>query len=536
MTTARRPARIALAALGFIHASGCHGAPAQPVAAGTRVAESPARPCETAHLADLRLDGARVLSASAIAAGTFAPAGSSAADLPPFCRVQAVATPTSGSRILFEVWVPTEAWNGKLVATGNGGYSPALSYGDMAKALRQGYATLGGDTGHQTADPNDLTFVVGHPQRMVDWGTRSIHAITVPGKQIVTALRGRPAHRTYFYGCSTGGHQAYAAIQRYPADFDGVVAGAPGNDRVRLNVGFLWQFVANHERSGDAPILPASKLPLITRAVVAACDARDGVEDGVVDDPRDCPFDPGRLACRGVDAPDCLTAPQLAALRRMYAGARNPRSGEQLYPGWPAGSEMGWPQYWGRSEPARLDFWRYWVFEDPRWDPWSFDFDRDVRRADATAGRAVDQTNPDIDSFRARGGKAIVYQGWQDPVVSALGTIAYYERVRARQGSPAAVDSFFRLFLVPGMGHCAGGEGTTSFGNAGTMPPVVDADHDLLEALDRWVERGVAPDRIIASRTVDGAVARTRPLCPYPQRARYTGRGSTDEAASFVCS
>jgi feruloyl esterase len=230
----------------------------------------------------------------------------------------------------------------------------------------------------------------------------------------------------------------------------------------------------------------------------------------------------------------------------MYAGARNPRTGAQIYPGWPKGSEAltvapdgtpitGWHQYWGTAEPTRADFWRLWVFSDSHWNPWTFDFDRDLARADSTVGRMVDQTSTDLDAFRRRGGKAIVYQGWQDPVVNALDTIDYYERLRARQGSQAATDAFFRLFMVPGMGHCGGGPGATSFGNPGPPPPIVDAQHDVLAALDAWVERGVPPDRIVASRVENGAVTRTRPLCPYPRRAAYTGSGRTDDAASFVC-
>ena len=514
--------------------------PACRVAApGVTPSASAARPCDAAGLADLRLDGARVVAVTAVPAGDFTPPGAprALAALPAFCRVQAVATPTTASLIRFEVWVPAAgAWNGKLVATGNGGYSPALGYADMASALRAGYAALGGDTGHQTANPNDLTFGVDNPEAIVDWGTRSVHAIAGPGKRIVAALQGRAPSRAYYVGCSTGGHQGYAEIQRYPEDFDGVIAGAPGNNRVRLNAGFLWQFLANRER-GDpgTPILPAAKLPAITRAVVAACDARDGVRDGVVDDPRACDFDPAALRCAGPDAPGCLTDRQLAALARLYAGARSPRTGAQVYPGWPRGSEAGWGQYWGTTEPARADFWRLWVFRDPRWDPWSFDFDRDLARADSAVGWMVDQVSPDLAAFARAGGKAIVYQGWQDPVVNAFDTIAYYERVRARQGSQRATDDFFRLFMVPGMGHCAGGPGATHFGNQGAPAPVADADHDLLAALDRWVERGVAPERIVASRVVDGAVTRTRPLCPYPRRAVHRGSGSTDDAASFAC-
>jgi feruloyl esterase len=388
---------------------------------------------------------------------------------------------------------------------------------------------------------------VGHPERIIDWGSRSIHAITAPTKRIVEHSAGAAPRRSYYTGCSTGGHQGYAEMQRYPDDFDGIIAGAPGNNRVRLNAGFLWQFLANRTRGDNQTlIVPAAKLPLITRAVVAACDAHDGVTDGVVDDPRTCPFDPASLQCAAGDEATCLTPLQVGALKKMHDGARNPRTGELIYPGWPVGSEAltttaagmpasGWHQYWGRAEPARAAFWQLWAFENSAWDWWSFDFDRDLDRALAKLGPMVDQVNPDLDAFRRRGGKAIVYQGWQDPVVSALDTVAYYDRVRARHTSQDEIDSFFRLFMVPGMGHCSGGTGTTAFGNQNAPAPVTDHEHDLLSALDAWVEKGTAPDRIIASRIVGGQTVRTRPLCPYPQRAVYTGPGSTDEAANFVC-
>lgn len=504
--------------------------------------------CTLATLAAARLNQATIESAEFIAAGQFTlPRASAAlATLPGFCRVHATSTPTSDSRIEFEVWMPSP-WNGKLVVTGNGGYGNVPGYTDMAAAMAQGYAVVGGDTGHQTPTPDDLEWGVGHPERIIDWGSRSIHAITVPAKQIVAQAAGAAPRRAYYVGCSTGGHQGYAEMQRYPDDFDGVIAGAPGNNRVRLNAGFLWQFRSNRTPGDNrTQILPASKLPLVTRSVIAACDATDGVTDGVVTDPRACTFDPAALQCAAGDEATCLTAPQVQALKTMYGGARNPRTGEQIYPGWPKGSEAptttatgqpasGWHQYSGGVEPARVNFWRLWAFDDRAWDWWSFDFDRDLDRALARLGPMVDQVNPDLDAFRRRGGKAIVYQGWQDPVVSAIDTIAYYDRVRARHASQAEIDAYFRLFMVPGMGHCSGGTGTTSFGNQGGRAPVTDADHDLLSALDAWVEKGGAPNRIIASRVVNNATVRTRPLCPHPQRAVYSGSGSTDEAANFVC-
>ena len=478
-------------------------------------------------------------SAQIVTAGSFTatPSAPVFASLPRFCRIEATAAPSKDSVINFEVWVPDEAvWNGKIVATGNGGYSNTLNYRDMAYAMQQGYAVIGGDTGHQMATPDDMLWGVDHPEKIIDWGTRSIHTITLAGKAIVTSLHGRTVRRAYYYGCSTGGHQGYAEIQRYPEDFDGVIAGAPGNNRIRLTAGFLWQFLANHLANDNAStIIPAAKLPAITRAVVAACDAKDGVTDGVIDDPRSCAFDPAVLQCSAGDEATCLTPTQVTALNKIYGGAKNQRTGEQVYPGWPKGTEAGWPQYWGTTEPARANLWRRWVFKDPQWNWWTFDFDRDIARADRAIGAMVDQVNPDIRRFQARGGKAIVYHGWQDPVSNPIDTIAYYEKVRNRQRSPDETDAFFRLFMVPGMGHCSGGAGTAHFGNQGGPSPVVDADHDLLAALDRWVESGTPPATFIASRVVNGTTVRTRPLCTYPKRAVYRGTGNTDDAANFTC-
>ena len=507
-----------------------------------------AQNCDLGLFATVRIDGASVTAASRVSAGGFTPPGTNTplAGVPSFCRVEGTATPAPNSIVKFEVWIP-EPWNGKIVATGNGGYSNIPTYRDMAHALGQGYAAVGGDTGHQTPTPDDLLWGVGHPERIEDWGSRSIHAIIGPAKRIVeTVLRTAPS-RAYYYGCSTGGHQGYAELQRYPQDFDGVIAGAPGNNRIRLNAGFLWRFLSNHRPGDNAmPILPAAKLPVITKAVVAACDANDGVTDGIVDDPRSCSFDPASLRCSGDDQPGCLTLEQVTALNKMYAGVSDPRTGGSIYPGWPKSSEAltssatgqplsGWHSYWGTTEPTRAAFWRHWVFENPQWDWWSFDAARDIAVADRKVGALIDQVNPDLNAFEARGGKAIVYQGWQDPVTNAFDTIAYDEKVRSHQGSQLEIDRFLRLFLVPGMGHCSGGTGTTNFGNQGAPSPVVDAEHDLLSALDAWVEKGQAPDRLVASRVLDKAVLRTRPLCSYPKKASFTGQGSPDVAASFVC-
>ncbi len=322
--------------------------------------------CTREQFQAVTLERATVRDVSFVQAGTFraSPAAAPLANLPSFCRVQASVTTSADSFVTFEVWIP-ERWNTKLVVTGNGGYGNVPSYRDMGSALLQGYAAAGGDTGHQTPTPDDLLWGEGHPERIADWGSRSIHAITIPARRLVEQAGGTSVRRAYFYGCSTGGHQAYAEIQRYPGDFDGVVAGAPGNNRVRLNAAFLWQFLANHDRGSPAPILPPAKLPAITAAVVAACDGLDGVKDGIVDDPRGCRFDPATLLCKDGDAAGCLTAAQVAAVKKMYEGPKNPRTGRQVYPGWPPSSEAltslpdgrpgsGWQQVPGAgpSRPA----------------------------------------------------------------------------------------------------------------------------------------------------------------------------------------
>ncbi len=450
------------------------------------------------------------------------------ANLPAFCRVQASVSTSADSLVNFEVWIPNAGTaNSSSPVTAATGTCPATATWGMRlrRATLRPAATRAIRPRRPTtcsgARATPSAFSTGEADRSTRSPVRQSGSPCTP-QEPQSAAR-------YLYGCSTGGHQAYAEIQRYPGDFDGVVAGAPGNNRVRLNAAFLWQFLANHERGAPAPILPAAKLPVITRAVVAACDGLDGVTDGVIDDPRKCPFDPASLLCKDADAATCLTNAQVAVVKKVYAGAKNPRTGEQVYPGWPPGSEAltslpdgrpgaGWQQYWGTTEPTRANFWRHWVFERPEFDWWAFDFDRDVQAADEKVGRLVDQVNPDLSAFKAKGGKAIVYQGWQDPVVNALDTISYYEQVRARQGSQARTDEFFRLFLVGGMGHCSGGTGATAFGNQGGPAPVVDSDHDVLAALDAWVEKGVAPSRIIASRVEGGKTVRTRPLCPFPTR------------------
>lgn len=466
------------------------------------------------------------IDAAAIVSGPFTPPGSRATlTLPPFCRVEATARPTDDSEIRFEVWIPQgTAWNGKFQGVGNGGYQGSISYPAMATALRRGYATASTDTGH-TGD--DVIFGKGHPEKVIDFGWRAIHVMTDTAKLIVRNATGRFADTSYFVGCSSGGHQAMSEAQRFPDDYDGIIAGAPANNRIRQTFGFMWSWSATHRADGSA-ILDAAALGLVTKAAVAACDANDGLKDGLIDDPRTCTFDPKTLSCTSGNADACLTAEQVDAVKKVYDGARNPRTGEQIFTGWPRGSEgfgdaaiQGWRQYiTSPKEPSRVGVFRHFLFHDPNWSLRSLDYDRDLDFAEARLPHlaAVDR---DLSPFKKAGGKLIMYAGWMDPVVPPQDNAAYYDAVAKTMGGYDTTRDFFRLFTAPGMGHCAGGPGPNTF--------------DPLTALERWVEKGVAPDQLVATVSSNGEVVRSRPLCPYPQVARYKGKGSIDDAASFSC-
>jgi feruloyl esterase len=501
--------------------------PAVVAAAVAAAAGAPGTAC--ASLASLTIPSVTVRSATPVAAGLFTPPGAtSAMTLPAFCRIEATARPTSDSDIKFEVWIPpNEAWNGKFQGVGNGGYQGSISYAAMATALRRGYATASTDTGHAG---DDMKFGQGHPEKIIDYGYRAVHVMTDTAKLIVRNATGRFAEKSYFVGCSAGGHQAMSEVQRFPEDYDGVLAGDPAHNRIRQTFGFMWSWIATHTADGK-PLLTAAKLGLVSRAAIEACDANDGLKDGLIDDPRRCHFDPARLLCKDAAAGDdaaCLTQGQVDAIRKVYDGAKNPRTGEQIFTGWPRGSEgfgdsaaQSWRQYLvDPGEPSRVGLFRYFLFHDPNWDWRTLSFDRDLAYAEQRLPflPAVDK---DLTAFKKRGNKLIVYTGWADPVVPPQDTAAYYEAVTKTMGGPEKTRDFFRFFAAPGMGHCAGGPGPNTF--------------DALAALEQWVEKGIAPDKLIASHVTNGKVDRTRPLCTYPLVARWKGTGSSDDAANFAC-
>lgn len=486
------------------------------------LAPAAARAASCAGLAKLVVPDTTVLSAAPVEAGAYTPGNTpgKAVAVPAFCRVELQASPVPDSRIGIEVWMPEQAaWNGKLLGIGNGGYDSVLDYPAMADGLRSGYAVVATDQGH-TGD--DLRFVVGHPEKITDWADRAIHVMTATARLVVRAGLGRLPEFAYFNGCSTGGFQGMAETQRYPYDYDGVVAGAPGYPRLNLSASFLAAWAANHGPDG-AEILPVSKLPMLNRAAVDACGTA-----GVIEDPRACRFDPATLQCRAGDGPDCLTAAQVGVVRAIYAGPHSPGGGEAVFPGWDPGSEapggnprLGWTAYIvGQPEPVRLELWKYWVFGDAAFDWRGFGLDRDLAFANALLP-VMNAVSPHLDAFRAHGGKLLMYHGWADNVSSARGTIDYYDSVERVVGDQAKTQAFLRVFLVPGMGHCRGGPGTDMF--------------DPVATLAAWVEHGEAPASILATHQTSGRVDRSRPLCPYPEQARYRGTGDPNEAGSYAC-
>ncbi len=482
-----------------------------------------AQPCES--LASLILEKGRITNAQVFAARAFSrpTTGPFAADQGfsnpvAFCRVEATLTPTADSDIKIEVWMPTAGWNGKFQAVGNGGWAGFLAYPAMAETLGRGYATSSTDTGHTGGSGS---FVIGHPEKYIDFAYRAVHEMTVKAKAIVTAFYATPPKRSYWNGCSTGGRQGLAEVQRYPNDFDGVIAGAQANPRTHLNA---WGIsLAQAALTDPAAFIPPTKYPAIHRAVLTACDALDGVTDGLVSEPTRCKFDPQILACEGADGPGCLTARQVQTARTMMSPAKT-AGGAEIFPGHALGAELGWGALAEGPEPVPLviDHYRYVVFKDPTWEWRTFSMDRDVAIADKVDNGTINAIDPNIQSFTRRGGKLLMYHGWADALVSPGTSINYFNTVVKALGGPAKTAESVRLFMVPGMGHCRGGDGPNTF--------------DMMAALERWVEGGIAPDRIIASHMNDGRADRTRPLCPYPQVAVYRGTGNTDDEANFACS
>jgi hypothetical protein len=498
-----------------------------------------------ADLTQLTFEGnTTITAATAVTSGSLVtPANPTLTNLPAFCRVQGTSKPTSDSNISFEVWLPSSTWNGKFLSSGEGGYAGVLNYtragldGGLDELLRRGYATASTDTGHVSTDQ---WWAVGHPEKAVDYLYRSKHLVTVAAKGLIKAFYGTPASHSYFNSCSNGGRQGLMEVQRYPDDYDGVVVGAPWNFQSHSNAGFVWDAQA---LSAPGAAISASKLPAIKAAVLAACDGADGLVDGVIADPSRCAFDPTVLLCQGVETNACLTQPQLAALRAIYAGPTNPRTGAQIFPGFALGGEAGWTGLVANTTASGLGqgYFANLVFENPTWDYRTFNFDSGMAYADFKVGIVGNAIDPDLSAAKERKVKIIQYHGWADQTLQSAYSPQYYESVVSAMGSLSKTQEFYRLFMVPGMTHCYFGSGATSFGGVGQqIPPVRDPTHDIQTALEHWVEDGVAPEGLIATKYVDDAAATrtimlTRPLCLYPLVPRYKGIGDPNDAKSFMC-
>lgn len=439
-----------------------------------------------------------------------------------FCRVEGFATPTDDSHIGFEVWLPDAAdWNGRYLAVGNPGFIGSIALGGLARVVEQGYVTASTDTGHVD---EGFEWAIGHPEKWADWGHRAVHETAVVTKTLARQYYGRPVRYSYWNSCHNGGNQGLNEVQRYPDDFDGVVAGDPAYYISRLQSGTLYISWVSLKDGMDAPgYIPPEKYPVIHRAVLDQCDHLDGLVDGILEDPRQCPFEPASIRCHSPDGAACLTDEQVETARKIYAGARF-ADGAPIFTGMEPGSELQWRLLNAGPEPfwVNVAYFKGMVFEDPDWDFRSFDVDRDTRLAEAKTGAAVDASSADLKAFKDRGGKLIMYMAWNETGMPPRQLTHYYERVQAELGGAEQTRNFARLFMVPASAGCPG------FRNA--------EDFNTLQAVQRWVEEGIAPDTITYAHRHEGKIYRTRPVCAYPAVARYLGTGDPNEAASFSCS
>ncbi len=437
---------------------------------------------------------------------------------PPFCRVAATLRPSNDSDIRIEVWLPQSGWNGKLLTAGNFGWGGSLMYVGMLTGLEAGYATASTDTGHDgsQAEGNGGRFALGHPQKLIDYAYRADHDMTVDAKAIIKAFYANgPAH-SYWIGCSLGGLEGLIEAKRYPDDYDGVVAGAPPNPLTRFNALQLWpDWLISQDPSR---LIPKDKYSMVHEAVLKTCATPVGLEDGLIEQPEKCGFDPAQLQCKGADTAACLTAPQVYLLRATYAGPIDPRTKESIFPGPARGSELEMFTFAnGEATSVALDLFRYAAFQNPDWNWKTMDWDKDIAAAIRTIGPLM-HVDADLEPFFAHGGKLLLYIGWND-YHNPEQLIEYYKSVIKNGGEKASGSA--RLFTIPGMNHCQGGAGCDTF--------------DKVAVIDAWVDQGRAPRRIVASKVDNGKIVRTRPLCAWPEVARYKGAGDTGDAANFDC-
>jgi len=469
-------------------------------------------------LASINLPNVHVTSSAIVAAGKFVPPNQTEvttepyAQLPTFCRVAAILTPVPDSEIRIEVWMPALGWNGKFQAVGNMGWGGVLSYKDMASALTSGYATASTNTGHTG---NSAAFGIGHPVQLIDYSYRAVHEMAAQAKAIIKSFYGHASSLTFFNGCSYGGHQALVEAERYPYDFDGIVAGDPSLNWQKLNVARIATYAFVH-RTDDSYIPPA-KFPVIHDAALKACDAFDGKKDGIIDDPTKCHFDPGVLECKASDSTDCLTTAQIETAKTLYRPVIDPQTGTQIEPPMLLpGSELGWSVMAGPSLMS-TPLTAFLKNGDASWDWHTFQPATDITKL-----LKIDTGLADLDDanlrllkpFFDRGGKLLMYHGWADSSVPSLGSVGFVNNA-AKQLGEDVVGKSIQLYMVSGMGHCGGGLGTDTF--------------DKMAAIEEWEAKGTAPEQIPAAHLTGGKVDRTGVLCPYKTDSS-TKRGMTSKS------
>ena len=462
-------------------------------------------------------------------------------DLPAFCRVAGEFHPTPDSSIRFEVWLPEQQWNGRILGTGNGGFAGSIGYRQMAGYLTRGFAVSGSDAGHQ-AEATDASWAWQHPEKVRDFGWRAVHLTAQGANEIVDAYYGKPAAKSFFDSCSDGGREALMEAQRFPEDYDGILAGAPANSWSTLLVSGATSMQAL--MVDPNAYIPDRKLRFIEKAVLDRCDALDGVMDHVIGDPAECHFDPQTLLCKSGDAAGCLTQPQVNSLKRLYGGLRD-EQGNLIFPGYSMGDETGWRDWIVGESPGASqgslyveNYFRYVVTGDPTFNMLTARPGDLLRESQEKGAPDLDATNPDLSRFAARGGKLILYHGWNDAAIPPGSTIAYYESVEKQMGADKT-SAFLRLYMVPGMEHCLGGPGASAFGQFG-IESAKGPKYGLFDSVENWVEKGSPDESVIATKYAqgkDGATETvfTRPLCAWPKVARYSGSGDSNDAANFAC-
>ncbi|MBK4739113.1 tannase/feruloyl esterase family alpha/beta hydrolase [Noviherbaspirillum pedocola] len=510
--------------------------------------------CENLVL-NIGLTGGTVSGAVTVPGPSFTAAnGVTYTNLPSFCKVSAILTPTTDSFINVELWMPTTSWNGRFQGIGNGGYGGTIAQGSLAMVagLQSGFAVASTDMGTAPSSNGDADALIGHPEKWIDFGSRATHLMTTLSKQLIQQFYAQGPQYSYFNGCSTGGQQGLMSAQRYPDDYDGILVGDAANNRTHVHTAVLWDYQASH-KSPLGLFFSTDQTKAMDASIVQACAVKSGglATDPFLTDPRACDWDPAVMQCTGAPDGICLTADQVATARAKYSGPRDPVTGKQIYPGLPRGSEadsqFGWAALDTEVETPFGSLFK-WVF-GPTFTYMNFNFDSDMSTLDSILASALNANSTDLSRFSGRNGKIIAYHGWADPLASPQEAINYYERLVAAQGSGSAatrrVQSFYRLFMVPGMYHCGYGPGPNAFGQPYTgqiavQPPLqADAGHDIFLALQQWVEKGVAPQRVVAAKYVSDSasngVQMTRPLCVYPNVARYSGSGDPNSESSFIC-